>query len=329
MAKITTVMVRLMRGVKPLWSMRRRGPRSLQWEDDDCDGEVDEGVRNACGGCGPTPEEVCNGVDDDCDGIIDEGAVNACGRCGEPCYDFEWTGVDAWNAGDREGTEVDPQQGVTLGQSQWSMPFIWIANSGENTVSKLNTDTGIEVGRYRMPSGTSSPSRTAVDLDGNVWVGLRGGGSAVKIALAEADCIDRNNNGQIETSRDNNNNGRIDGGELLNTGADECLVLDVRPGGSRIRAVAIDAENRVWAGRTVPSTTLSMEAMVVSSATLPRRQSLRSCDRWVHALVQQSREQHTGSHRCAKYTTDRSLECARLRQSVRHRSGSSRPRLDR
>ena len=217
-------------------------------EDDDCDGEVDEGVRNACGGCGPTPEEICNGVDDDCDGIIDEGAVNACGRCGEPCYDFEWTGVDAWNAGDREGTEVDPQQGVTLGQSQWSMPFIWIANSGENTVSKLNTDTGREVGRYRMPSGTSSPSRTAVDLDGNVWVGLRGGGSAVKIALAEADCIDRNNNGQIETSRDNNNNGRIDGGELLNTGADECLVLDVRPGGSCIRAVAIDAENRVWAG---------------------------------------------------------------------------------
>ena len=51
--------------------------------DDDCDGTIDEGVSNACGGCGPVPEEVCNGVDDNCDGQIDEGVSNACGECGE------------------------------------------------------------------------------------------------------------------------------------------------------------------------------------------------------------------------------------------------------
>ncbi len=51
-------------------------------EDDDCDGSVDEGVQNACGGCGPAPEEDCDGVDDDCDGRVDEGALNACGQCG-------------------------------------------------------------------------------------------------------------------------------------------------------------------------------------------------------------------------------------------------------
>jgi hypothetical protein len=76
--------------------------------DDDCDGEIDEGTRNACGGCGALgPEicngedddcdgavdeppcvvcvpavEICNGVDDDCDSQIDEGTLNACGACG-------------------------------------------------------------------------------------------------------------------------------------------------------------------------------------------------------------------------------------------------------
>ncbi|MGE0784743.1 MAG: MopE-related protein [Sandaracinaceae bacterium] len=52
--------------------------------DDDCDGRIDEGVANACGGCGPAPAEVCNGADEDCDGTVDEGATNACGMCGPP-----------------------------------------------------------------------------------------------------------------------------------------------------------------------------------------------------------------------------------------------------
>ncbi len=50
--------------------------------DNDCDGEVDEGVLNACGACGPVPEEVCDGTDNDCDGEVDEGVLNACGTCG-------------------------------------------------------------------------------------------------------------------------------------------------------------------------------------------------------------------------------------------------------
>ena len=39
--------------------------------DNNCDGRIDEGLRNACGGCGRAPEEVCNGVDDNCNGLID------------------------------------------------------------------------------------------------------------------------------------------------------------------------------------------------------------------------------------------------------------------
>jgi hypothetical protein len=50
--------------------------------DNDCDGETDEELLNACGKCGKLPEEVCNGIDDNCDGNIDEGQLNACGKCG-------------------------------------------------------------------------------------------------------------------------------------------------------------------------------------------------------------------------------------------------------
>ncbi len=59
--------------------------------DEDCDGEIDETVRNACGGCGALPPDLCNGVDADCDGVVDEDAAcpdgTRCveGLCAWPC----------------------------------------------------------------------------------------------------------------------------------------------------------------------------------------------------------------------------------------------------
>ena len=60
--------------------------------DDDCDGMVDEGTRDACGRCaGEAPVETCDGSDDDCDGVVDEGdlcpdgLLCVVGKCAERC----------------------------------------------------------------------------------------------------------------------------------------------------------------------------------------------------------------------------------------------------
>jgi hypothetical protein len=114
-------------------------------------------------------------------------------------------------------------------------PFINVAASGRGTVVRANTETGEIVGEYRTaPEGRGlNPSRTTVDLFGNVWTANRGEtepidgvlhGSAVKIGLivggTRADstgspnpaggylappfgyntCIDRDEDGLIRTS---------------------------------------------------------------------------------------------------------------------------------
>ncbi len=67
---------------EPGGSFDQTSPEVCDFSDNDCDGTTDEGVTNACGGCGAVPNETCNGADDDCDGQTDEGVLNACGGCG-------------------------------------------------------------------------------------------------------------------------------------------------------------------------------------------------------------------------------------------------------
>ncbi len=90
--------------------VRNGGQELCDGFDDDCDGQIDEGVQNACGGCGPLQEEPglgcgaqeCPGVwtcTDDRSAVVcqsegEDGTVNECGGCGpldnsvgEPCGD--------------------------------------------------------------------------------------------------------------------------------------------------------------------------------------------------------------------------------------------------
>jgi len=143
-----------------------------------------------------------------------------------------------------------------------TFPFIWIANSGESTISKIDVNTGDELGRYKTgPAGstwTYNPSRTTVDQDGNVWVGNRGGKTVTKIGLKEWDqCIDRNGNGVIDTSTGGTDvrdwTGSKEDGLGVANAEDECILQHViltKDGltADAVRLVAIDVDNNLIAG---------------------------------------------------------------------------------
>ena len=184
--------------------------------------------------------EICDDLDNDCDGTVDEGVTSPCGDC-DPMCDTLIVGPESDQPfapsnenSDGVGTNIDGY--LILDSSQIDLSFIWVANSGENTVSKLDTKTGTELGRYHT---CGNPSRTAVDLLGNVWVGCRSGGGVAKIAIDEAICVDKNGNGVIDTSQ---------GSQPMPNGTDECVLFVVYPGGSCQRALGVDSENHAWVG---------------------------------------------------------------------------------
>jgi DNA-binding beta-propeller fold protein YncE len=162
---------------------------------------------------------------------------------------------------------------LELSDESVTLPFIWVPGD-EGVVSKVDTETGNELGRYRVALYGGSPSRTSVELEGSVWVGLRTAGTVVKIGLYEAgQYIDRNEDGVIQTSRDLDGDGDITGAEILPWGQDECVLFEVvlvpghegtyTPGtyegpydtdywGTSPRGLAVDAENNLWVGTGSP-----------------------------------------------------------------------------
>ena len=160
---------------------------------------------------------------------------------------------------------------LQLAEQSSTFPFIWVPNSDEASVSKVDTRTGQEVARYRTsPRSDASPSRTTVDLLGNCWVANRITAAAVKIGLLETGgYIDRNANSVIDTSFDANGDGDITGDELLPWGKDECVLFEIAllpgqeatyvPGAPGVpyandywtpgtRGLAVDALGNVWLG---------------------------------------------------------------------------------
>ncbi|MCA9707332.1 MAG: hypothetical protein KDK70_15875 [Myxococcales bacterium] len=101
------------------------------------------------------------------------------------------------------------------GEGEVEFSYIWIANSSQNTISKINTETLVEEGRYyTRPDLQGNPSRTSVSLTGNVAVANRSGGLTKFYALEE-NCVDGNGNGTINTSSGP--------GNLLAWGSEECM----------------------------------------------------------------------------------------------------------
>jgi streptogramin lyase len=207
---------------------------------------VDGHLARACVGESlPADTEVCgDGVDNDCDGRGDDEVLSPCGDCDPSCR----TGGDDEPEPDDPGASglvPNPDgPGVTLGVDVLAAGFAWIANADEGTVTKLDLETGEEAARYRVGltgTGVDSPSRTAVDGDGNAYVASRAHmspefdqGSVTRMAGDARFCDDRNGDGALATSA---------GPAPLGLGRDECVLWTVpacEPGGVP-RALAVDA----------------------------------------------------------------------------------------
>ncbi len=106
------------------------------------------------------------------------------------------------------------------GEAENTFSIIWIANSPEGTVSKIDTKTRTELARYYTgpTNGSDDPSRTAVNLGGDAAVSNRAGG-IVKFASEDIRCIDRNANGVIDTS--------TGAADVRPFGADECMLWHI------------------------------------------------------------------------------------------------------
>ena len=113
-----------------------------------------------------------------------------------------------------------------------TFPVMWIANAGDDTISKFDTTNNKELARYRTwfgPSGQAgfvnhagnaysgaAPSRTAVDINGNAYVLNRWFANVrpVLVKILTEGFIDRNGNGVADTSTDTDNNGVISPAEM-------------------------------------------------------------------------------------------------------------------
>lgn len=174
------------------------------------------------------------------------GTLVLCLSCGGDDGQGDGTGVDtgvisldgsAPTSGDSEGVDetgekLDVGGGTDLGPAgdcpggggggmgEVDFSIIWIANSPNGTVSKIDTVSGVEQARYYTgpTNGNDDPSRTSVNLAGDVAVTNRAGG-IIKIAAREAQCVDANGNGTIETSTGPE--------DVLPFGQDECVLWHV------------------------------------------------------------------------------------------------------
>lgn len=195
----------------------------------------------ACsGGVGPVAER-CDGADQDCDGLTDEGALSPCGGCDGACSGGVWGGsaspFDPSMASPTGTLERTARGELTLTRHTESTGTVWVANSAEATVSRIDEERLAETARYA--TGAAEPSRVAIDAEGDAWIANRafdGQSTLIEIAGTEARCADLNGNGTIETSRGPS--------EVLPFGADECVLRSFEVGAPReiARALAIDGD---------------------------------------------------------------------------------------
>ena len=163
-----------------------------------------------------------------------------------------------------------------------TFPLLWVANAGEDTMSRIDTDgdngAGCEEARYLTSFGDpnnlanhgafsgAAPSRSAVDSDGNLYVANRnfsGNKQPELLKIAIEGGVDRNGNGVIDTSVDLNGDCMISPDEMLpviDDNNDGIVTIDefrderviwisqFAGNGQLGRSLCLDVAGNLWAG---------------------------------------------------------------------------------
>jgi len=188
-----------------------------------------------------------------------EPAIDSPGdRCVDPWHtystndDFDNLNTTLVNVNTHTADQLD------LESSRITSDFLWVPESDQGSVVKINTKTGVVVGRYRTwpqsIAAKGNPQGLSVDIDGSLWVGnsrdYNGHGTITHIGLEEnGQCEDRNGNGAIDTSISLNDTkawASDTGTRGVATADDECIVHFVSVTCSVVNHVTVNQQNDVW-----------------------------------------------------------------------------------
>ena len=124
--------------------------------------------------------------------ILTSAAISCAVALNAHAQDITFTEEADFQQGNLSALEYDPITGaLVLSDTGSTFPVLWIANAGEDSVTKMDTDLDCETARYPTWIFTNfhsaysgpAPSRTAVDVEGNVYVANRHFDGKIRICV--------------------------------------------------------------------------------------------------------------------------------------------------